>query len=305
MWRIRNQPTPSTATNATALAALQAAFYPSTSTTAQYMARITDPSGHYQYVTTCSTGGASTVIGGSVAAGFQVNLTGVTVLTPTSTGGQGGIGGISAGLVVISPVEVAHWDLQPANALGTNYLFGAIGTAATVDPLEFVLTRGYVDLATGAVDPLTLEVVAEYAVDLKFGFTVDESNAATVTPPGNYGAYPLYAYTVDDSTHNAGWASPGVWGHSAAPGTAWVPAVGTSLQGQPEPQRIRSVRARIGIRSPFGDRSADITPPTAAGNYLYRYQLLPSGPTAPKLNFARVRESITEVTLSNQARYFW
>lgn len=313
MWRIRNQPSPAAPTPAAALAALNAAFQPGgTGSTAQYFARITDASGHYQYVMTCA--GAGNVISGSVAAGFQVNLAVTsTVLAPIDTGGQGGVAGISAGLVTISPLEVVHWDIQAASSLGANYLYGAVGTAATVDPKEFVLTRGYIDASssTQAIDPGTLEVVAEYAVDLKFGFTVDQSNPTTTTPVGAYAAYPLYAYTVDDSAHNAAWAAtgvgvgaPGVWGHSMKPNAPWAPATGVGLQGFPEPQRIRSVRARLAIRSPFADRALNITPPTAVGAYMYRYQIVPPASTN-LLKYARVRESITEVTLSNQARYFW
>jgi hypothetical protein len=274
------------------------------------MARITDASGHYQYVLTCA--GGANVVTGTVAAGFQVNMASTSaVLAPSDTGGQGGVGGISAGLVVISPVEVVHWDLMcsPTNAAcpGTNQLPAAflynVTAAANLDPNEFFLTRGYVDAASGLLDPQSLEVVAEYGVDLKFGFTVDTSNSATTTPPGAYGVYPLQAYAVDDSSHNSGWATA-VFGATTPPNQGWVAATGVGTQSIPEPQRIRSVRARIGIRSQFADRANDISPPTLAGVYMYRYQLLP-GTAVAALKYARVRESVTEVTLPNQSRFFW
>jgi hypothetical protein len=37
---------------------------------------------------------------------------------------------------------------------------------------------------------------------------------------------------------------------------------------------------------------------------MYRYQILPTTSTVA-LKYARVRESVTEVTLANQSRFFW
>jgi hypothetical protein len=284
MWRIRN-------TGASAAQTLQSYFNPSFSTnpaagpgTTRYMARVTDDSGHYVYVLTCQ-GAAATAMG---PAGAAINLDPNTVVLRTAdTGGRGGVGGLGAGRVVISPVQIVHWQIQQATTIptvGTN----AYGVTASPDPNEYVLTRQYVDAVANLPDPTTLEVVSEYAVDLKFAFTVDGQLPAN-NPPGAYppAANPLLFLQLDSNVNQA-------WAYDVSTISPYSP------QG---PQRIRSVRVRAAIRSATPDRIVNVTPVPATGQpYMYRYFI----PGAANGNqWARVRTSVTEVSLTNQARLYW
>ncbi len=290
MWRIRNTGA------ANAPATLQSYFNPSYYSnptvglgTTRFMARVTDDSGRYMYVMTCQGANATSM----TATAASVNLDpSTTILTTAQTGGRGGTGGLAAGRVIISPLQTVSWQIQPAGSIpaaGTN----AYGATATADPNEYVLTRAFVDAKAGAPylpDPNTLEVVSEYAVDLKFAFTVDSSNPLTTKPPG---AYPLgsspFQFLLLDSNTNATWA-PDV---SLSP---YLAPIG--------PQRIRSVRVRTAIRTATADRIADVVPSasTPGQPYLYRY-FIPG--TLNGLQWARVRTGVTEVSLPNQARYYW
>jgi hypothetical protein len=280
MWRIRNSGTP-----AVAAAMLQSYFNPTnngtTGTATRHMARLTDDTGRYQFLLTCG-GSVTTSLG---AAGASVNLDpSVVLLTPAMTAGRGGVGGISAGRIVISPVEIVHWQIMQATAVPANYKFGATTTA---DPNEYVLTRQYVDAVTNQPDPATMEVVSEYAVDLKFAFTVD-NGAAALVPQGAFPVNP-FLFLQLDSPLNGAWSSD----------VSKTPFVA----GQPGPQRIRSVRVRAAIRTAFADRTVNVTPvPNTGQPYMYRY-FIPG--VANGLQWARVRTGVTEASLPNQARSFW
>jgi prepilin-type N-terminal cleavage/methylation domain-containing protein len=282
MWRIR--------TSANPAQTLQAYFNPSFNNAnpapgaTRFMARVTDDSGRYQYLLTCG-GAATTFLGAAIAS---VNIDPASqILTTAQTGGRGGVAGLAAGRVIISPVEIVHWQIQQASLLPPGaagvYNFGA---TATPDPNEYVLTRQYVDAMTNAPDPATLEVVSEYAVDLKFAFTVDSQNPVN-NPPGAFqpGANPLLYLNLDNPV-NANWAQAPVIGGVYPPG----------------PERIRSVRVRVAIRSTFADRTINIVPPTTAGQYMYRY-FIPGTPGG--LQWARVRTAVTEASLPNQATFYW
>jgi prepilin-type N-terminal cleavage/methylation domain-containing protein len=289
MWRIRN-------TGANASATLQSYFNPSYSTNptagpgaTRFMARITDDSGHYVYVLTC--GGAGTTSWG--AAGAAVSIDPATkILTTADTRGRGGVAGLGAGRVIISPVELVHWQLQAASTIpiaGSNG-FG-VTAPGVANPNEYVLTRQYVDAVANTPDPNTMEVVSEFAVDLKFAFTVD-SQIPPNNPPGGYlpAANPLLPLLLDSNTN-----------------AAWAYDVSLSPPLSQGPHRIRSVRVRAAIRAQAPDRIVNVTPasPTFATTgqpYMYRYYI--PGP-AGGLLWARVRTGVTEVSLPNQARFFW
>ena len=295
MWRIRNS-----GPVAAAAQTLQSYFNPSFYTNpavgpgvTRFMARVTnDDTGRYVFVLTC--GGAATT--GMNGVGAQVNLDSNTpMLSAFDTGGKGGRGGWGGGHVIVSPIEFVSWQLQPANAIPVAGINGFGVTAPlTADPNEYVLTRGYGDALAGppyTPDPNTLEIISEYAVDLKFAFTVDSSNPLLVTPPGAFpvGANPLLPLILD-SAANAAWAQ------DVSLVTPYIGPVG--------PQRIRSVRVRTAIRTAAPDRIANVPPtPIIAGQpYMYRY-FIPSA--ANGLQWARVRTGVTEAALPNQARYFW
>jgi hypothetical protein len=285
MWRIKN-------TGANAAATLQSYFNPSYYTnptaglgTTRFMARVTDSdTGHYLYVLTCQGANATTYNAGGAAINIDPNS---RVLTTADTRGRGGVAGLGAGKVIVSPVEIVHWQILQASAVpaaGSNgYGVTAPGSA---DPNEYVLTRQYVDAISNNPDPNTMEVVSEYAVDLKFAFTVD-SQVPYNNPPGAYVINPLLYLQLDSITNQA-----------------WAYDVSTVIPySQQGPQRIRSVRVRTAIRTAAADRIVNVTPvPNTGQPYMFRY-FIPGA--ANGLEWARVRTGVTETALPNQARYYW
>ena len=114
----------------------------------------------------------------------------------------------------------------------------------------------------------TLELVAEYAVDMKFGVTAEVPQNPP-TPVPLLERYPVGHATVYDL---------------AAP----IAAGGT-------PERIRAVQVRLSVRNADRDRDQDITVTTPDGG-LFRYSL------GTDRGFARMRTLVTDVALSNQTR---
>ncbi len=309
-WRIRNAESAAGNTGA----ALQAAFHPGMSTTSQFLLRLTDPTGRYQYLIGAAGGvGVATVYTATSnpPTAIVCLAAGSNVLKTSDTGGLGGVAGFGAGWVIVSPVEVVRWDIQTLAAAAlptttstpaatTPYIYG-VTTAA--DPLNFLLTRSFLDFSscgTGApcgLDTSTTEIIAEYAVDLKFGVTIDEfpNPACTIFPcpitaPSYTGNY-LTNLTMDST--------------STLAGNAWVDQTSATWTKNVGPQRIRDVQARIGIRSQFADRTVNLPPP-ASNSYIYRYQIPASlTPGSGALAFARVRENTSEINLPNQARFYW
>jgi len=307
-WRIRNATDP--------VAALQAAFHPGGNPNSKFFLRLTDPSGRYQYLVGAA-GTAATVYSAGTTPSASVCLdASSTILKASDTGGLGGVAGFGAGWVVVNPVEIVRWDIQnlasvstalsTAGVTGPSYTYGA----TSADASDFVLTRSYVDTTTtttttggtttstttSGTDPWTTEVVADYAVDLKFGLTIDTWNdgkTCTVFPcpvtAAPYGTVQPLVSVAMGSTTNSSYFSQST--------TTYVPTVG--------PQRIRNVQARIAIRSQFADRVVSLAvPATSSTGYLYRYQI-PTTPVAGAMAYARVRENTTDVSLPNQARFYW
>jgi type II secretory pathway pseudopilin PulG len=277
MWRIRLSANPAQT--------LQSYFNPSFYNAnpppgaTNFMARLTyADTGLYNYLVTCPGAGTTTWSGGAAT----VNISPATrILRTADTKGHGGAGGFAAAQVVISPVEIVHWQIQAAAGLpaGPNAYNVTLG-----DPNEYVLTRSYVDAFANVYDPTTLEVVSEYAVDLKFAFTVDNQIPVS-NPPGVFTTNP-FLYLPLDSATNQNWANP-----VANP---------YNPQG---PNRIRSVRVRAAIRTAFPDRTVNVLPvPNTGQPYMYRYNI-PGTPNG--LQWARVRTGVTEVSLPNQAGLNW
>ncbi len=287
---------------------LLAAFHPGDPTVTgnnfagtQYMVRLADSSGHFQYALTCAGPNAVFYAPGSppVAA---INLDTTTApLADASCGAKWDLTNCAPGngKVRINPVEWVRWDIRPAASLSNAYNYGATVTA---DPNNYVLTRQYLDgltdvvnftPATNPTDPSTLEVVAEYAVDLKFAFSVDPTVPGTLTPPGSYPTASTLTYIPLDDALNRNQTQA-----SDVAASPWPNA----------PQRIRSVRYRLATRTAFPDRS-DNPPPTPpatyGGPYLYRYCMNPGGCNPNTVSWARVRTLISEVALANQSRLYY
>lgn len=186
------------------------------------------------------------------------------ILFSDQTGGAGGVTGYES--VTIAPVQHVRWRLRPAAGVDNV----AIGDGGTVGSAKLDLVREWLD-ATGTVAG-TPEIIAEYATDFELSFAVRTSAGAVVSLP--YGDARNTDYTrqlADLSTVDVG------------------------------PHRVRSVRVRLGTRSPIADR--DLALGAAPSGFVYRYCLDPE--RTPCKQFARARTLVTEVGLVNQARVFY
>ena len=245
------------------------AFQPGTVTagaTPPFLARVIDPRGCQHFVQIAAVAGNA--------------ATGVINLAPAVTGDpilstlqdENHTCGVTDGdEVTISPLQKVRWYIGPTTA------------ALAPDPLveaatqKFDLYREIVD-ATGAAVPAPggAQVVAEYAVDLKFGITVDD-NTGGVVPPNNQKIFDmdLDGVSIDLWTKNAS----------------------ATVSGGPSPQRVRAVRYRLATRSALSDRETPL-PSTFGAPYISRY--CTTTPLAGCKNFARVRTIMSEVPLVNQ-----
>ena len=116
----------------------------------------------------------------------------------------------------------------------------------------------------------TLEVVAEYAVDLKFGATrTDKSTTANQTPV-------LARYAIADKR---------------------VYEKNASINSAGSPEYTSAVQVRLSTRAPGPDRTVGL--PTTTDGGLLRFKLGTDG------GFARMRTMIADVYLSNQAGITW
>ena len=244
------------------LANLQAAFYPSNVDTA---ARIIDARGcqHFAVVQGVSVVGATGII--CLRADDSGN-------PAVLDGGSTACGAKDTEPVTINPVQTVRWYIGP-NAAAT--LAPTSGTEVAGN--KFNLYRDFVD-ATAAQNPIlgTQQIVAEFAVDLKFGIVaLDNLNAMRIFEmdlENGGGSGPIEQYTQN--------------------------AVGTASGGA-GPQRVRSVRYRIATRTALADRDANL--PGPATGFITRYCVQNASAAGGSCkSFARVRTLVSEVTLLNQ-----
>ena len=202
-----------------------------------------------------------------------------------STGTVAGLSGYAAGRAWVNPVQIVQWEITTAGSTAdpepAQFVNGLEATSdGGTDPTKYDLMRSYVDVASGKIAQPTSEIVAEYAVDLGFAFTVDTGTALNPTP---------VTFPFNNASNNT------------------VAAVITNVSSTPE--RIRSIRARLAVRAAQPDRTMNIAvSPSQYTNetYLYRYCVAQCS-TAPagSLVWARVRTVTTEVDLPNQAANYY
>ena len=249
-YRVLTSPSPATT--------LSQMFTPVASS--QFFARISDDLGRFQYVLVCGTGMTGPQPWVEIDTTTPVDLTQY---------------GFVDGRLSINPVQTVKWSLKKLDA-ATYPQYAPLDPGAGA-PDKYDLVREWVD-STGLVVG-TPELIAEYAVDLKFAFTADIGTYSNLTSAPN-----LVAYNFD-ATEN----------QTLAP-----LALTTTVQ----PQRIRTVRLRLSTRSPMGDRGEPLAAPDG---YQMRY-CTKSGGCATGVDskdFARMRTVTTEVSLPNQARLFY
>jgi hypothetical protein len=251
----------------------------------QFMVRYVDTSHQSQYLLTCP--GAPKGAAGGLTSGAPYVLTATCPVAGITTPVRGSNS-------VVNPVQTVQWEIvastltakMPAQqdlALDRGSLDG--GT----DGNKYNLIRSFVDSATQTVIPETTEVIAEYAVDMDFAFSVDTGDTTGTAPS-------IIAYDFGDANNAT---------------VAGRVTVGTAGPATPDPQRIRSVRFRLATRAALPDRTGNIPPVGAgggAGTFAYRYCMPPSGNTCSGnalMQWARVRTIVSEVALPNQEQVFF
>jgi prepilin-type N-terminal cleavage/methylation domain-containing protein len=191
-----------------------------------------------------------------------------------------GLGSDTGG--VVNPVSRVRYDIRSlANHPTYKKLVEAVSTDATGDAGRSELVRVELDADDNEI-PETIELVAEYAVDLKFGLTAFGRGAL---PPSELSAC------------------------STVPGTdvyncpiPMAPQVYTALAGPvtggARPELIRSIQVRLATRARAPDRESDLG--AGPDGRKYRFKLDLPGTPVPK--FARMRTIYAEKYLRNQER---
>ncbi len=257
----------------------------------QFLVRIVDDTGRSQFVATCPVASTAGFDPSTGLPYVDIDAINTPILTSQQTGTLGGISGYASGRAWVNAVQIVRWEITSSanEAQSTAQYANALDNLPTggVDPNKYDLIRSYIDITTGQPIAQTTELVAEYAVDLDFAFSVDNTLLGAAQPS-------LVTFAFEDNADNDLWAQD------------------VSTQAPPlttGPQRIRSVRARVATRSALGDRVRTVAVPNYGNeNYLYRYCIntTPSCDTVDgTLRWARVRTVTTEVSLPNQSRSFY
>lgn len=258
-------------------AAAKAAFLPEAGK--DFLAQVTDAMGCKHYVPVCSvtltpgsTGTSSYLLigidaGKPMADTGSGTLRGVLYSNSNDTIGlAGNCGSSEMGQVTIAPLSRVRWSLRQNSLTELN-------PSLDDEPAgnKFNIVRQRYDW-TGLDPSGPPEIIAEFGVDLKFGFT----------------------YAMPGGTQNIGVAdldSPPALFSS-------ITEAATFAAGARGPQHLRSIRYRVAVRTSVADRDANLV--VAPAPYISRY----CADTACK-KFSRVRTIVSEVALMNQAGMSW
>lgn len=216
-------------------------------------------------------------------AGVAVTMDGPTVkeavvqLAPNPTpqqklpGNSCGYSGLGVGVLVnsLSRVQYRLESLQSDETYGK--LVAPVNNEVTGDDGRLELVRTELD-STGAPIASTRELVAEYAVDLKFGLTT----ASTGSEP----AVTRRPIPMDDT------------------GYAFVGDVGAAGSAA-TPERVRAVQVRLSTRARAPDRQANLD--VGDDGRRFRFEI----PGVPPPSFARLRTLYADIALPNQAGITW
>jgi prepilin-type N-terminal cleavage/methylation domain-containing protein len=234
------------------------------------MLRILDSAGRYEF---------GEITGYSLQAGgeMQVILKQNPAVPFKRAGGVCGVEGFGVGMQanVVNWIRYEIRDLKASPPPGYATLYGDAATAAG-DEGRFDLVR-YELKTDGTEMDNSLELVAEYAVDLRFALTVVPTYQG-----GDGGGPTLAVYKFGDAENYT-------YGGEVIPG---APA------SEIGPNRIRSVRARLVVRSREADRSGAISDqPT--GN-IFRFAMGGDGGS-----YARARTLTADIGLPNLTSLRW
>jgi type II secretory pathway pseudopilin PulG len=174
----------------------------------------------------------------------------------------------------LNPVQIVRYQVKSLAGSGSPFAW-AYPNDIPADAFKYDLVRTELDPSDGSEIASTAEIVAEYAIDLKFAFSVDQSVPSTT------------GLWVNPELTPFPFAENGV--------TAITLADNVRTNTAATPQRIRSIRYRLSTRSRDPDRSVGIDP---GGPGLARYSLGVN-------SFARVRTTLGEAIIRNQQGIRW
>jgi hypothetical protein len=234
--------------------------------------RVLDLNGREQYATIVSVGGnANTpqILVGNSDPGFEYRSGNDTARCGFNNNGTGALANV---------VNIIEYSIGVPTT--TSYAAAVANTQTTIptDSGRTELLRVELDTSGNPI-ATTEEVVTEYAVDMRFGISVAQS---IVNNSGVLDQQKLVTFPEGNSE---------VYTWGAAPSGV--------ANG---PQQIRSVRARLSVRSREADRRGDMasTSSTFVPGF-YRMQL-PGGGSTP---YARVRTIQADIALRNQMGVMW
>jgi prepilin-type N-terminal cleavage/methylation domain-containing protein len=223
--------------------------------------RIADDAGGMQFARiTGVTGGENPTITLAAAPGVQFRA---SSLVRCGVRGHGND--------FVNPVNFIRYDVRSLST-GHPELAKMYRGGPTYEGTRRELVREELDV-DGTADASTLELIAEYVVDLNFSLLVAPTTTAPLTRIPST-ALPTYAGNVEGLPTGNG------------------------------PQLIRAVHAWLSVRSQEADRASQLPyATTAPGPNLLRISVNPTDPTQPP--FARVRTVQSTIPLPNQARTTW
>jgi hypothetical protein len=185
-----------------------------------------------------------------------------------------GVEGFGVGMQanVVNTIRYEIRDMKTADLPEYRPLYVASATAPG-DEKRYELIRVELDSAGNEMAG-TVEIVAEYAVDLRFGLTVATTGGVDpVLTEYAIGDAKIYDYAFD------------------------VAAKTTT----PGPERIRAVRTRLTVRSREADRQSGLAPPAGSPpGTIFRYGMGSDGGS-----FARARALTADIQLPNLASIAW
>jgi prepilin-type N-terminal cleavage/methylation domain-containing protein len=236
------------------------------------MLRVLDGTGRYEF-------GAIESYGLNAAGQMVINLKVSPAIAFRRPGTACGVEGLGVGMQanVVNWIRYEIRDLQKSPPAAYKALYAATATAPG-DQTRRELVRVELDY-DGKEMTNSLEIVAEYAVDLKFGLTVISGfkTAANVDPA--VVQFPIgdpknYEYTYEPTS--------------------------SSPVNDKAPHRVRSVRARLAVRSREADRLANVqVPASAPAGAIFRYAI------PGDAGFARARTLVADINLPNLASLIW
>jgi prepilin-type N-terminal cleavage/methylation domain-containing protein len=260
--------------------AVQRAFIPVSGKV--FHARVMDPRGCYHFVEVCDAGMDGS---GNAWVDIKNDSSSRTILKPGDPASGGDTGTANCGgqfmeEFSISPLQRVDWFIGKNPNPGDTRL----DPDPQIEPAnqKYNLYRQFVDDSGTVVG--SPELVAEYAIDLKFGLVLqDLNNVVTV-------------YDIDDPL-------------PAEIATATKDASGTAADTL-GPQSVKAVRFRVTVRAPLPEESAGQVSPVTLGSVLPTYPLQYCiDPTAGNMADCKLRTRtrmiISEVALINQARMFY